>query len=368
MKRVLLVLILNVCIYNVFGQVSKDNYIGNWSDNNSWVDDAAPANATDKATSIDIYGYVQRNGDLDFKNNARITVYDTLLVNGNLTLKNNAIIDVKSNAVLIILGNYAANNNMIIDNGGRIVMAGEIEIDKNAEVTNSGAIYAYDPNPMVGSKAKYNGIGILGNENTLGANDPSLYSFVNGGFTTLPVELLDFTASVQRATASLNWATVSEENFDYFSVERSQDGKYFEEIGTVKGGGNTTSIRDYSYVDNNPLPGRSFYRLKSVDFDGYTEYFKIVSVSFDNVTENIADQVKFYPNPNKGQNLTILTNLRADSSNKVRVLNSAGREVLATNLQFGTNAINFKEQLPKGMYYVIIGSGQSLYKSKLIVE
>ncbi|MDZ7645815.1 MAG: hypothetical protein U5K54_00810 [Cytophagales bacterium] len=37
----------------------------------------------------------------------------------------------------------------------------------------------------------------------------------------------------------MNWSTATELNFDYFSIERSEDGLIFSEIAQVKGHGTT---------------------------------------------------------------------------------------------------------------------------------
>jgi hypothetical protein len=96
---------------------------------------------------------------------------------------------------------------------------------------------------------------------------------------SLPVELLDFTAKRAGNTAQLNWSTASEQNNDYFSVERSSDGRNFAAFDAVRGAGTTTTLQRYEYTDATPLPGLNYYRLKQVDFDGRFKYGPIRSVA-----------------------------------------------------------------------------------------
>jgi len=94
----------------------------------------------------------------------------------------------------------------------------------------------------------------------------------------LPVELTSFDANVSGAVVVLNWETASEINNDYFQIERSVNGSAWENIGFVEGEGTTTSTTRYEFVDENPLTGISYYRLKQVDFDDKFEYSDKVSV------------------------------------------------------------------------------------------
>ncbi|HNS11879.1 MAG TPA: hypothetical protein PKM97_04640 [Bacteroidia bacterium] len=113
---------------------------------------------------------------------------------------------------------------------------------------------------------------------------------------SLPVELTDFTAAIVGDKTLVSWQTASEINNDYFTVERSADGQYFEAIGLVEGSGNTTNSNSYSFTDDSPLGGTSFYRLRQTDYDGKFEIFEPVSVNFKGMnTEFRVESVG--PNP-----------------------------------------------------------------------
>jgi len=99
--------------------------------------------------------------------------------------------------------------------------------------------------------------------------------------SALPITLASFTAKKQNNTTHLTWTTATEINNDYMAVERSADGRTFSEIGRVQGAGTTQQPQDYQYIDQRPLPGLNYYRLKQVDYDGQYEYHKTVVVNFD---------------------------------------------------------------------------------------
>ena len=105
----------------------------------------------------------------------------------------------------------------------------------------------------------------------------------------LPVELLEFMAASLDDVVEVDWATASETNNDYFTVERGIDAVNFEPLADILGAGNSVSRRGYDWVDKNPLVGISYYRLKQTDFDGSASYSNI-----DAVFRTASQEMKIY--------------------------------------------------------------------------
>lgn len=112
------------------------------------------------------------------------------------------------------------------------------------------------------------------------AGDGQLDGPVKLGGNTLPISLLFFGAVVNDNSVDLTWATSSEINNDFFTVERSYDGEKFSKIAIEKGAGNSTVNLDYAYRDENPLHGVSYYRLMQSDFDGRYSYSSVVAIQY----------------------------------------------------------------------------------------
>ena len=112
--------------------------------------------------------------------------------------------------------------------------------------------------------------------------------------TLLPVELIGFNGKHDQGHNILTWQTATELNNDYFQVEHSFDGRYFESIGSVLGQGTSSTQHNYQFVHKNVKDGIHYYRLKQVDYDGQFEYSKIISIDFSN------DGIIFLPNPTSG--------------------------------------------------------------------
>ena len=113
----------------------------------------------------------------------------------------------------------------------------------------------------------------------------------------LPVELVHFAA--KRSTGSvvaLAWVTASEENNAGFAVEKSADGRTFQEIGFVEGAGNSTQQLAYTYIDAN-APKAAYYRLRQQDTDGHSSYSPVQFVA--GPTDK-AEALVAYPNPAHG--------------------------------------------------------------------
>lgn len=105
--------------------------------------------------------------------------------------------------------------------------------------------------------------------------------------TALPVEFLTINATVQDDGSGvlITWATAMEENNDYFVVERSVDGVFFETVGYVNGAGNSSEILVYNLLDTNPEKLYSYYRVKQVDYDRAHDYSSVVSVYIGNALD-----------------------------------------------------------------------------------
>ena len=111
--------------------------------------------------------------------------------------------------------------------------------------------------------------------------------------TVVPINLLDFNGYFDNDKTVLKWSTASEQNNNYFNIERNTEGSLFQTIGTVKGAGNTATQLDYSFIDQMPESNKTnYYRLKQVDFDGNSTYSKVIALS-----KKSKSTLKISPNP-----------------------------------------------------------------------
>ncbi|MEO6903905.1 MAG: T9SS type A sorting domain-containing protein [Bacteroidia bacterium] len=205
--------------------------------------------------------------------------------------------------------------------------------------------------------------------NLLGRGTNTFYVGSKTNLSPLPISLLKFDAHLQdNKTVAVNWATASETNNDYFTVEKSADAINFEKVVSIKGAGNTTMMVKYNTTDYNPLTGQSYYRLKQIDFDGKFTYSNIIAINA------IADQsLTIFPNPSS-TNDNIQMNIPNDLKGKevlINVHDLQGRNIyseslIVDNIKKSTTIIS--EKLNSGSYMINIISGNTIYKQLLIVR
>lgn len=94
---------------------------------------------------------------------------------------------------------------------------------------------------------------------------------VDGG--ALPVEMSLLESAVRGNDVILYWQTSSEINNYGFDIERKSGTDNWQQAGFVKGIGNSGTVQNYSFTDNNLSPGKYNYRIKQSDFNGNHEYF-----------------------------------------------------------------------------------------------
>lgn len=186
----------------------------------------------------------------------------------------------------------------------------------------------------------------------------------------LPVTLVSFEAKVVRAVdAQLNWRTASEQNNDRFEVQRSFDGRAFENIARLNGQGTTTSATTYTHTDagvGKRAAGPVYYRLHQVDRDGTDSYSPVQIVRFGKAA---TPSITLFPNPT-----TAITHLNLSQlptgTYQVRVLDNVGRQVLATTGTGGSAeplALDL-QAVAKGSYIVLVRGADGKQLAKRLVK
>jgi hypothetical protein len=176
----------------------------------------------------------------------------------------------------------------------------------------------------------------------------------------LPVKLTEFGANKQNSAVKLIWKTSQEINTREFVVERSTDGTRFERIATVAARGNTTTMSSYQVLDASPATGNNFYRLKTIDFNGFVEYSKVIKINFGK-----AFTVSLLPNPARGSITINIANYKEPLM--MEIIDMGGRVVKSTILYNSVNPISVSN-LSKGMYLVKLKGETEVYSEKLVIE
>ncbi|MES2622320.1 MAG: T9SS type A sorting domain-containing protein [Bacteroidota bacterium] len=216
-----------------------------------------------------------------------------------------------------------------------------------------------------GSSCTGSGSGSIETESWISSFSP--FSFGGSGGQALPVSLLSFDAFPEDEIVKTNWVTELEINNNYFAVERSADAVNFNEVVRLIGAGNSTEVKKYEAVDQHPLSGVSYYRLRQVDFDGQYSYSKVVSVKRVETSS-----LSLYPNPTDNELSLSVTNPSAEI--RVVIYDLSGREMYAqvfasdsfSNPQ--TVNVSAKYLLPTGIYMVTASTNGKMFREKVILR
>lgn len=188
--------------------------------------------------------------------------------------------------------------------------------------------------------------------------------------SSLPVTFTSIDAKRIGDQVEIIWSTASEENNDYFTIEKSLDNLHFEEIGTRLGAGNSNEILDYQFTDYNSPDGLVYYRIKQTDFDGSFDHSKVVKVTGQFQNGSI---LSLYPNPsNTGETLNItLSDIQSDVV-WLSISNLSGSKVYYEKIEgiseeHFTHNLLTRDILP-GTYLLTVVSSKHSFSEKIIIR
>ena len=372
MKKFFYILFFFLVSLNAFSINCDTEQSGNWTATTTW--NHVPT-SSDNATI--------NNHDVTISSSDVITIKElTMWNNGSLTIDGDLTIDslhVNNNADLIvngtltILGGVTMSNNSIlnIDVSGDVDVQGDFTAGNNVDLIVDGTM-DIDGDLTAGSGTTLDGTGTV----TVGGDVSGDAGFVDDSqINNLPIELLTFEASInENNQIIIRWVTASEINNDYFTIERSADGVNFELVCIVNGAGNSNNVLNYETIDNNPLQGISYYRLKQTDYDGQFEYSSLVAVK--NQKETISQEMNVYPNPvlKNSQNVNVKINgFNENEDVTVKVINIFGKVEYFNKTYSGIDG-SIDLSLDAGIlnslgYYIInVSSSNKSFSKRLLVK
>lgn len=194
-------------------------------------------------------------------------------------------------------------------------------------------------------------------DNGTGSPGDGIIESVSG---PLPVELLSFDLSTSNGIVTSNWTTLSEINNDFFNIEKSKDGLEWTVVERISGAGTFNGTVNYESLDLNPFSGKSYYRLKQVDFDGTQKIYSPKSV-----TINVFDNIQIYPNPADNELNVVFEN---DHSFEIKIIDSKGAHIEAKLVSNGFTKIIDLSTIESGIYFVNIYDEGNSYMKRFVVK
>jgi hypothetical protein len=182
-----------------------------------------------------------------------------------------------------------------------------------------------------------------------GKEDPTPGSVTLVYNAVLPVRFISINGTKQNKSIVVGWEVGTEVNVSNYELQRSADGNNFETIGTVTANNSST----YQFEDKNPINGVNYYRVKSVDINGFIQNSSTVKVA-----AGVKVSLQIVPNP-----VVDFVNISGLSGKgTISIFTIEGKKVIDFIVKGNTVAYNL-QQLKTGIYiiqYLDNGDAQTL--------
>lgn len=199
--------------------------------------------------------------------------------------------------------------------------------------------------------------------NTIGLL-PAVGTVGNVGFTTIALAEFQAQKSEDGSGANLTWNTLTESNSDYFLIERSSNGIYFESIVKLLAAGNSDHMIAYTFADEAPASGSNYYRLQAVDRDGAATISKVATLTFS----ELGNSLQVYPNPFSNHLVLRLERAQGDVAYAWQFTDAMGKQLKQTKLENYVTNVDMTT-ISNGIYfYRLTRNGEIIQSGRLIAQ
>ena len=186
--------------------------------------------------------------------------------------------------------------------------------------------------------------------------------------STLPLTLTGIKAYQKDKGIQVDWTVANEITTDHYEVEKSGNGQRFDKSASITARHNNSTAEFYGWLDNNPIVGSNYYRIKIVDRSGDVKYSRIAKVDIGKVGAGIT----VYPNPVQGGIVHVqFANLDMGVYNVI-LYNSLGEKVFNNTVKHnggsGNYSLNVSQVVSKGTYRLVITNGDTEQTESVIFE
>jgi hypothetical protein len=308
--------------------------------------------------------------------NSDVVIEDSVTSNCDpLEIKGNGSITVKSGGCLVVTSStgLTGDGDLVVEDGGCLEVQGDLNI------TGSGT-FQLDGEADVEGDLNVKGNGTATGTGDLDLGGSGCSNWEGSGSCSenvaLPVELLSFEAIDMNGAVELRWATASETDCDHYIVQRKEEGRAFQKVDRIEGGGTSTYRQDYTLMDHEVPEGRNlYYRLVQMDLDGERTIYDPVAVHTE--TTQREKGMGIHPNPVRDRAVMEVPALKdRDPMVEIRVYDpSNGRSLVRKEYQMPSNGeiVFSKEEfrLEKGVYIVSVrpnSTPDERYTHRMVVE
>jgi len=174
---------------------------------------------------------------------------------------------------------------------------------------------------------------------------------------SLPLLFISVNAWQKNKNILVEWKVGNDNNIDHYEIEHSVDGVQFLIRDDKNALGLNESVN--SYLDESPINGNNFYRIRGIDKNGKSFISPVAKVFL----ERFKPGISIFPNPVDGE-IIRLRFIGQQVGNYLMTLYNSSGEVLRTKTLYHTEAsenhsLTIKKNLPRGIYILeITGPGE----------
>ena len=170
-------------------------------------------------------------------------------------------------------------------------------------------------------------------------------------------------------TNQVNWKVDNEINLREYVIERSINGRHFNDIGNTLLIMNNGGVATYGYQDESPFNGVNFYRIRAISSNGHIQYSNIVKID----PVKFATGITVNPNPVQDNSIKILFRNQLKGNYKIQLINLIGQVIVNTNVNVDQTEFVYivrpEKVLPKGVYQLtIVKEDGSSVAENVIIE
>jgi len=184
----------------------------------------------------------------------------------------------------------------------------------------------------------------------------------------LPVTYRSISAKQQGEDIAVSWTVENEINIKRYEVEKSENGIDFKKVNITPAAGAGRGTVGYEWLDENPLAGNNYYRVRSIGANGKSDYSKTVVVKM----ANVFSAIDVFPNPVVNDIIGISFKNMAAGVYEMKLVNVLGQTLFTKQVNHlaGTSMEHLQPgNLVAGVYEMIINKpDQTVTTVKVIVQ
>lgn len=193
----------------------------------------------------------------------------------------------------------------------------------------------------------------------VGYDEVEIYPWCQGEI----FDLLDLSQGDSDAGVKLEWIVGDETDVVNYELQRSSPDMVFSNIADVPGNGTGPGVFNYAYIDEDPLLGESWYRVKVINGDGAFDFSPAIQIAFFGHNDLVV-----FPNPTA--DILYMGVDEVNGTFKMDLFDMSGKLVKSQTWESDSSLLAEIDMtdLRPGFYFYRVSNGSALYRGKVMKD